>query len=449
VNAPLEPNYSGPKGPEVVDASGRPLVTIDGTRNSTTGNVPKPDFDEGTPIPKVTVRPALTTSENVNAWKAQVQEADETENRSLDTRMSAAQYRGTIAVEAQNKLEAAKNEHDARVADLQQRMNDELTVAEKRLEGSRVDPTRYINNMSTGKKIMSILAVLLGSLGAALTRSDRNLALDVLNQQIDRDIEVQKGELQKNKERLAQIEAKYGSLMNWEMQRYAEATAHVSRILAMGAARADSADQQAMVLHDQAVLKDGAVRRGSQRAIEGWQADTLTKPVTAGGGRTPPRLKNRAELEAFVISRTTSDASEVPKRAGEVSRMSDAELANAANALGGMAPASATGGSQQSADARRDAELLAEENYWADVERKELANHNPEGATLASRRRALVHLVRVQRAEPNKDAVEQFSTNYMSRVGSTVRELSHAVGISDDPSVHLNAYSNEVLRGNK
>ena len=448
--APPPPNYSGPNGPVAVDAHGKPQQSVDGARVAQVVDpAPAPSIAEGGVRPVVTVRPALATREQVDSWKERAEGAETTEQSSLGLRAEAAQKIEDSAKTSQEELEAEKARHDAEMAGLQQRMESELADAQKRVDASAVDPTKYINDMSTGRKIMAILAVLLGGVGAALTRSDRNLALDVLNHQIDRDIDAQKSKLQTNKELLARVVDKYGSLTNWEIQRHAEAVAHISKVFELAAVGADSDKQRAAVLHDKAVLDSGAVQRGAQRALEGAQADSLTLPVRAGGGRAPDRLANRADMEAWLTRRTATDASQIPTVSAKVHGMSDQQLINAVAAAGGMPPASATGGgTQQSAEAKRDAELAAEEEHWNKVEQLALKRGDPQAATLASRRKARSHLNRVQHAEPNDEAVNQYSTNYESAVGGAARRTGQALGLSDDPSVRLDQYSAEVL-GNK
>jgi hypothetical protein len=63
----------------------------------------------------------------------------------------------------------------------------------KMLEEKKIDPNRYLNNMSTGAKISQGIALVLGGIGAGLT-GQPNAALGLLKDNIDRDIEAQKND---------------------------------------------------------------------------------------------------------------------------------------------------------------------------------------------------------------------------------------------------------------
>lgn len=66
------------------------------------------------------------------------------------------------------------------------------------LANAHIDPNRYINNMSTGQRIMSGIGLILGGAGG-----NGNMALDFLNKQIDRDIMAQHAELGKKENLLS------------------------------------------------------------------------------------------------------------------------------------------------------------------------------------------------------------------------------------------------------
>jgi hypothetical protein len=61
---------------------------------------------------------------------------------------------------------------------------------------ARIDPNRVWHNMSTGSKVLSAISLILGGIGAGLTKGP-NLALKVLDDSIDRDIEAQKADVNK------------------------------------------------------------------------------------------------------------------------------------------------------------------------------------------------------------------------------------------------------------
>lgn len=62
-------------------------------------------------------------------------------------------------------------------------------------QGGHIDPQHYVNSMSTGKKIMQGIGLVLGGMGSGMSHQP-NLAFDYLNKQIDHDIDAQKSTLQ-------------------------------------------------------------------------------------------------------------------------------------------------------------------------------------------------------------------------------------------------------------
>lgn len=66
-----------------------------------------------------------------------------------------------------------------------------------------VNPNRIWQNMTTGNKILAGISIFLGGLGGGLTKQGGNVALDVINKAIDRDIEAQRANLDKNKNLLS------------------------------------------------------------------------------------------------------------------------------------------------------------------------------------------------------------------------------------------------------
>jgi hypothetical protein len=63
----------------------------------------------------------------------------------------------------------------------------ELTVAQQK---ATIDPDRYMKNLSSGSKVMSAIGIAISGMGAGLTGKS-NMAMDVLQRNIDRDIKAQ------------------------------------------------------------------------------------------------------------------------------------------------------------------------------------------------------------------------------------------------------------------
>lgn len=80
------------------------------------------------------------------------------------------------------------------------------------LQNGHIDPNRLINNMSTGQHILTGIGIFLGGLGAGLSHSNSNAALDFLNKQIDRDIDAQRADLGKTENLLSVNMRQYGNV---------------------------------------------------------------------------------------------------------------------------------------------------------------------------------------------------------------------------------------------
>ncbi len=71
------------------------------------------------------------------------------------------------------------------------------------IASTKIDPDKYWHDKSTGAKFGSALAMVLGGLGAGLQRSTDNMAMNVLQKAIDRDIDAQKTDLGKKQSLLS------------------------------------------------------------------------------------------------------------------------------------------------------------------------------------------------------------------------------------------------------
>lgn len=79
------------------------------------------------------------------------------------------------------------------------------------VSAGHIDPNHYMNSMSTGKRILTTIGLILGGIGAGQTGGP-NMALQYLNSQIDRDIEGQKAELGKKQSLLAANMQQFGQM---------------------------------------------------------------------------------------------------------------------------------------------------------------------------------------------------------------------------------------------
>lgn len=94
-----------------------------------------------------------------------------------------------------------------------ERLDREQADYQKLLLDGKVDPKRYFNDMGTGKRVKTAIALILGGIGAGLTRGP-NLALQLIDKAVDNDIAAQKAELGKTE-----------TLLNLNMRKYGNAQA--------------------------------------------------------------------------------------------------------------------------------------------------------------------------------------------------------------------------------
>lgn len=114
------------------------------------------------------------------------------ENQALSEAQNQAQI-GSSLIDLQRKVD----EENQRQRETQQRRKDfideqtfKLRVANKKIEEDKINPNRLMESQSAGDKILSGIALFLGGFGAGLT-GQPNMALQIMENQIDRDIAAQ------------------------------------------------------------------------------------------------------------------------------------------------------------------------------------------------------------------------------------------------------------------
>lgn len=102
----------------------------------------------------------------------------------------------------------------------QQAFRDKLEISSnelvKALGEGKIDANQYWHQKGTGSKIATTLGVILSGIGAGLQHSTQNLALDVLQKNIDRDIQSQKDTLGIKQSMLSDNIKLYGSSIDGE-----------------------------------------------------------------------------------------------------------------------------------------------------------------------------------------------------------------------------------------
>ena len=109
--------------------------------------------------------------------------AGDIEQRLADEKAQIAAKREAFLVTSQERLQQRLAERQRQA----QQMREEILA-------QKVDPNRIYGNMSTGQRITTLVAMVLGGLGRA-GAGGSNPVIDALDREVDRDIEIQKGEI--------------------------------------------------------------------------------------------------------------------------------------------------------------------------------------------------------------------------------------------------------------
>lgn len=124
--------------------------------------------------------------------QAQGQQIQETAKGELGQRRAQAES---------NYAQKVQRFNDVYASDYENILADRRGLERDVMEG-KVNPQKYLQNMSTGSKISTALGLIVGGMGAGLTHGP-NLAFQYLQSQIDRDIDAQKTELGKRQNLLS------------------------------------------------------------------------------------------------------------------------------------------------------------------------------------------------------------------------------------------------------
>ncbi len=94
----------------------------------------------------------------------------------------------------------------------QQQLNQMSDYTKKLISQPGINPHQYMDNLSTGGKIAAAIAIALGGLGGGISGQGGNVALDIINRNIDRDIEAQKFNYEQNQNNFRNQQSLYGML---------------------------------------------------------------------------------------------------------------------------------------------------------------------------------------------------------------------------------------------
>lgn len=118
-------------------------------------------------------------------------------------------------LEAQQKQDQIYQQNQQKLFDQAKSVTDQqmqsIADYQKTLGTMTLDPHRYLSNMSTGGKIASAIAIALGGMAGGVLKTGGNVALDIINQHIQRDLEAQKFDYEKQNTAFASKQSFYSA----------------------------------------------------------------------------------------------------------------------------------------------------------------------------------------------------------------------------------------------
>lgn len=316
---------------EIVNSSNRAAATATATANqdlkdrnpagSLMGN-PAPAVPEAPIVPEVVVpevaavpaQPAVPTGPN---FYGQFQANAKKQENAI--REAAGIQANAAAEEAKILEQGAMPEMQAQLTKRMQELEVEREEVRKEIDAFRsagaedkVDPNRVWNNMSTGNKVLATIGIILGGAGGGA--SGRNMALDVLNNTIDRDIKAQQANIDK-KNSLYQINlARYKDVQSAQQATYLQLNALTQGKIAALAARSKSelakvnAEQMIAQLQNQN-LAVGQQLYNAQAA----RAANSVHPLAAKIQSLPENVRSEAWKELGKLRALESAKTQVPQ----------------------------------------------------------------------------------------------------------------------------------------
>jgi len=231
---------------------------------------------------------------NVEADIGRERQANEAYKQNLSQVAEEEDYRNTQAIRSQIKgtlrLQDESQRNLDRIVNRSELNQDEINRLQAEKDAT-LDPNRVIDNMSTGKFVLSaILAGIFGGLSAV--GNQRNGFVDAWNRGLDQDIESQKLEIANNKatrqNRIAELVRRGISLENAEMQ-YRKEITDASRAL--------------IDLHAKDFASDGAAQTRAKEMMGGLDKDFAQR-----------ENQYRAQAENRTAVRTGSTIEEKPSK---------------------------------------------------------------------------------------------------------------------------------------
>lgn len=162
----------------------------------------------------------------------------------------------------------------------------------QRLMDGKIQPNRYFDKMDTGKRISTVIGMILGGIGSGLTGGP-NVAMQVINKAIDNDILSQKEELGKNQTLLSLNMQKYRDLSTAEAATRLQYNLNIQTQLQAAQSKATNGLAQANLHMNLAALQNQEYQYKNTIALNMAKANSLGYGGGEGGipeGQEPFQL---------------------------------------------------------------------------------------------------------------------------------------------------------------
>lgn len=269
----------------------------------------------GGPLTKQTLSREITmapqTPEDIEAAKRlqeQGQALSQKEQALVDAQKQASLERQEHFLNEQELLDARQRDFDRKLQERKQVMQERADgygklVQEKRaeVESAKIDPDALWKETGGVGRIFAAIAIGLGQIGASL-KGTRNVALDIVENTIERNVQAQAAHLQKNKELLADAKDSYAQSMNALGDEEAAAgvyrdqlyTDFIRRVAA--AKEATQEEDKRMALDEMMAQAESKRLANAQESMQKYLGTAVIEQTqrSGGGGRRNP-LKDYQE----------------------------------------------------------------------------------------------------------------------------------------------------------
>jgi hypothetical protein len=178
--------------PQAANEAPEPSITPTAAPPATPGTI-DPKLLALPPIPQTPVKQGPDRIAGINSgFGMMMQGTKEAAQAGADAATAISSFTKQQADEMQKRqleLQERKQAEDEQVG---QQMTELTKAQDDAQKAAQVDPNRFWNNLGTGDKILAGLSIGLGSIGGAMTGKGGNVALDIINNAIQRDFEAQK-----------------------------------------------------------------------------------------------------------------------------------------------------------------------------------------------------------------------------------------------------------------